>query len=182
MCAKMENPWAHIYSRVWLATGLLDNRDYKTALAVAQTGQNTARAHNLPPMSKFIALILGKIYQALGQWAAAYETYQEASALNEQVNRMFMRPLLAPNCALIVPWPEIGRKQPRTPDRHWLIAGMTFYRWSFPLATWKPRPSFEAAILSWPTRTPAVGRKSSAASPFSVGPSALSGSTGPMEW
>jgi tetratricopeptide (TPR) repeat protein len=85
ICAEMDNPWGHIYSRVWLATGLLDSGEYEAALAVAQAGQHQAKAHNLPPMSIFIALVLGKIYRALGQLVAAYETHQEALALNEQV-------------------------------------------------------------------------------------------------
>jgi tetratricopeptide (TPR) repeat protein len=85
ICAEIDNPWGHIYSRVWLATGLLDSGEYEAALAVAQAGQSQAKAYNLPPMSLFIALVLGKIYRALGQLAAAYETHQEVLALNEQV-------------------------------------------------------------------------------------------------
>lgn len=85
ICAEMDNPWGHIYSRVWLAAGLLDNGDYEAALAIAQAGQHQARTHYLPPMSMFIALIVGKIYGALGKLATAYEAHQEALAINEQV-------------------------------------------------------------------------------------------------
>ena len=110
ICANIENPWGHIYSRVWLATGLLDNGDYEAALGVAQAGQNQAHSYDQPPMGMFIALVLGKIYQALGQWAAAYETHQEAMALNERVKSDVHAALicaeLCADCALAGNWAE----------------------------------------------------------------------------
>jgi len=110
ICAEMDNPWGHIYSRVWLATGLLDKGDYEAALAVAQAGQNQANAHSLPPMEMFITLILGKVYQALGQLESAYQTHQKAKVLNEQVksevHTALIQAELCADCALLGNWAE----------------------------------------------------------------------------
>ncbi|MCZ7568770.1 MAG: AAA family ATPase [Ardenticatenaceae bacterium] len=110
ICAAIDNPWGHIYSRVWLATGLLDRGEYEAALAVAQAGQNQARLYNLPPMGIFIALVLGRIYRTLGQVVAAYETHQAAFALNEQVKSdvhvAFISAELCADCVLAGNWAE----------------------------------------------------------------------------
>jgi tetratricopeptide (TPR) repeat protein len=108
ICAEIDNPWGHIYSRVWLATGLLDIGDYEAALAVAQAGQKLAHSHHLPPMRLFIALVLGKIYRALGQLETAYQIHSEALALNEQINSdghaELLRAELCTDCALAGNW------------------------------------------------------------------------------
>jgi tetratricopeptide (TPR) repeat protein len=113
MCAEIDNPWGQIYSRVWLATGLLDHGDYDAALAVAQAGQRQAKAHHLPAMRLFIALVLGKIYRAVGQTAAAYEIHQEALALNEEVksepHAALIQAELCADAALAGKWEEAAR-------------------------------------------------------------------------
>jgi tetratricopeptide (TPR) repeat protein len=108
ICAEIDNPWGQIYSRVWLATGLLDIGEAEAALVVAQAGQTLARAHHLPPMSLFIALVLGKIYRALGQLETAYQVHLEALALNEQIksdgHAELIRAELCTDCALAGNW------------------------------------------------------------------------------
>jgi DNA-binding SARP family transcriptional activator/predicted ATPase len=110
ICAEIGNPWGHIYSCVWLATGLLDSGEYEAALTVAQAGQHQAKTHHLPPMQLFIALILGRVYRALGRWEIAHKTHLEARMLNEEVKSAAFVDLIAAElstgCALADSWPE----------------------------------------------------------------------------
>jgi DNA-binding SARP family transcriptional activator/predicted ATPase len=110
ICAEIENPWGHIYSCVWLATGLLDDGGYEAALAVAQAGQRQAKTHHLPPMQLFIALVLGRVYRALGQLDIAYQVHKEARGLNEEVKSAAFTELIAAelctDCALANSWSE----------------------------------------------------------------------------
>jgi DNA-binding SARP family transcriptional activator/tetratricopeptide (TPR) repeat protein len=110
ICAEIDNPWGQIYSWVWLATGLLDIGEAKAALAVAQAGQDLARAHHLPPMRLFIALVLGKVYRALGQLEVTYQVHLEALTLNEQIKSAghaeLIRAELCTDCALVGNWAQ----------------------------------------------------------------------------
>jgi tetratricopeptide (TPR) repeat protein len=110
ICAEVANPWGHIYSRVWLATGLVDTGDYEAALATARAGHDQAKVHQLPAMSLFIKLVLGKVYQALGQPDAAYQVHSEALALNEQIKSEFHQAWimaeLCADCGLMKQWAE----------------------------------------------------------------------------
>lgn len=61
-------------------------------------------------MEIFVTLILGKVYQALGQLKSAHQTHQKALARNEQVksdiHAAFIRAELCADCALAGNWAE----------------------------------------------------------------------------
>ncbi|GIV80637.1 MAG: transcriptional activator [Litorilinea sp.] len=100
ICAHIENPWGLIYSRVWLATALLDKGDYPNALVVAQSAWQHAGAHTLPPMALFSALVLARAYLALGQVEAGKQACRHAQRLNFALHASYQALIESGLCAV----------------------------------------------------------------------------------
>ncbi|HET8853733.1 MAG TPA: tetratricopeptide repeat protein, partial [Ktedonobacteraceae bacterium] len=86
LAQESKNGWAHIYSTICLAHGLLDAGAYEEALVLMQ--HTVALAQTLPPTIIFqrVLIALGRTYHALQQWEEARSTLKEAEVLAESLN------------------------------------------------------------------------------------------------
>ncbi len=105
---EIKNVWAHIFSTLSLAYGLLEAGAYEEALELIQ--HTMALARTLPPTISFqsLLIILGSVYHALQQWEEAHSALEEADAVAERLGlgswRIHTLTRLCMHCAVAGQW------------------------------------------------------------------------------